>query len=558
MYSNIKSWLKENKEITFLIVAVVVAFLIYSSFYLSLPPKFNSPDETANYFFAKLYADNGILRVLEPLNFVSEGRAHPRSTAAVGGYIVPGGFLGIILLYGWLAKIFGLKIIFILTPLFACLAVFCFYEIIKKIFNSRIALWSSLLLLVHPAFWYYSARGLFPNVLFVSLLIFGFYFLICQEKLIAIGENAYLRKWGGYINYILAGLFFGLALTVRLSEIIWIGGALFLLFIVYKNKVNWRQVALFLIFAVLTFSPIFSYNQIFYESPFLTAYNLSDEQTGGSVGGNGVGWLLSFGRYVFPFGLHFKNILKNFSSYFTGMFWWLAIPLTIGVSWQIKKFIDRKLDKKIQIYLFLCFFVSLFLFIYYGSWLFYDNPAKEVSIGTSYTRYWLPIYILSLPLVAFSLIKFVDWFSGKQKRAMAAVLCLIIFLLSFKLTYFDKNDGLSVVARNVKEYAAIAKEVHQIVESDAVIIVDRADKIFFPEYRIIWPLRDPVVYDLIPDLAKLVPLYYYGVTLPQKDINYLYAKKLDPKEVEIVKIRDFGAETLYRLESGSRNHESGK
>ncbi len=115
------------------------------------------------------------------------------------------------------------------------------------------------------------------------------------------------------------------------------------------------------------------------------------------------------------------------------------------------------------------------------------------------------------------------------------------------MTFFDKNDGLLLVAKNIKKYTVIAKEVNQLVEQDAVIIVDRADKIFFPKYRVIQPFRDEVVYRLITKLAKLVPLYYYGMTLPQKDIDYLYAKKLDPTKVEIIKIKDFGVETLYKF-----------
>lgn len=538
-----KEQLVKNKDILILSLAIVTAFFVCSSFYLTLPSKFNSPDETSNYFFIKLYAENGVLRVFEPLNFFAENRVHPRSVAVANGYLVPGGFLGLIIIYGWLAKIFGLKIVFFLTPFFAGLAVFCFYEIIKKVFDIRVAFWSAMLFLVHPAFWYFSSRGLFPNVLFVSFLIIGFYFLV--RRGLTQTEHGLARN---YIDFILAGMFFGLAMMVRLSEIIWVGSALLTLFLIYRKKVNWKQAILFLIFAIIIFFPIFVYNQIFYNHPLLTAYNLGDGNVVASDS-SGVGWLVSFGRYVFPFGLHFKNILKNFSTYFAGMLWWLAVPFAVGVALFIKKLIYGELDKDQKIFLFFCFFIFLFLFTYYGSWLFYDNPACEPSVGTSYIRYWLPAYILSLPFVVFVLIKFVDWFSGRQKRVMAIVLCLIIFLLSFKLIFFDKNDGLLLVAKNVREYAAIAGEVNQIIEQDAVIIVDRADKIFFPEHQVIQPLRDEQIYKLIPDLANLVPIYYYGITLPQEDIDYLYAKKLDPQEVEIVRVRDFGVETLYKLES---------
>lgn len=573
MYSNTKKWLLENLETVVLFVALIVAFFVYSSFYLSLPPKFNSPDETSNYFFIKNYVENGVIRVFEPLNFAFDDRIHPRSVLVVNGYLVPGGFLGLILIYGWLAKIFSMQIIPFLTPLFASLAVFCFYKIIKKIFDSKIAFWSSFLILIHPAFWYYSARGLFPNVLFLSFLIIGFYFLVCRRIILQItvegdvdarpknffsekGREDFKerRERETYIHFILAGLFFGLAMTVRLSEIIWVGGVLFFLFLIYRKSLSWKQIILFLIFAILTFSPIFAYNQVFYGNPFLTSYNLSDSRIIDSEQWV-LSWLLSFSRYVFPFGLHLKNILNNFSNYFVGLFWWLAIPLVVGLLLYVKKIIDNKLNKEQKIYLGVYLFISSFLFVYYGSWLFYDNPAKEVSIGTSYVRYWLPIYILSAPFIIFVFEKLISLFRGNFKKILVFLLCAVYIFLSVNLTFFDRNDGLVAVKKNVKEYAKIASEVRKIIEPDAVIIVDRADKIFFPEYRVIYSLRDEETYDLIPRIVNLIPLYYYGITLPQKDIDYLYAKKLDPQKVEIVKIKDFGIETLYRLKSRIKNQE---
>ncbi len=555
MYFIIKKWVKENWEKAILIAVIFVAFFVYSNFYLSAisggnfsssSVKFNSPDETANYFFSRMYAKEGVLRIFEPLNFIAENRIQPRSTAVVNGYLVPGSFLGLILVYGWLAKIIGLKAIFYLTPIFAGLAVFCFYEIIRKIFSSQIAFWSALLLLVHPAFWYYSARGLFPNVLFVTFLIFSFYFLARTGESFPDSVRARGGEKNNYVDFILAGLFFGLAMTVRLSEIIWVGSAIIGLFLIYRKKIRYDQAAIFLIFAVLTFSPIFAYNQIFYGNSLMTAYNLGNEGASGP-GGQGAGLIASFAHYIFPFGFHLKNILKNFSNYFAGMFWWLAIPLAAGLSVFIRNFIGGRLEKKHKIYLIFYGAISVFLFAYYGSWLIYDNPAKEVSVGTSYVRYWLPIYILSLPLISFALIKFVGWFRGGQKKIIAVAISLVFFILSAWLVFLDKNDGLVQVKKNVKEYGYISGEVSRMIESDAIIIVDRADKIFFPEHQVIQPLRDNQVYKLIPPLSGEVPLYYYGVTFPEQDISYLYAKKINPNEIEIRKIRDFGIESLYEF-----------
>ncbi len=526
-----------------MIFLVAIFFFVYSSFYLltsAASSKFNSPDEAANYFFIKNYVASGTLKVFEPLNLTAGGMIHPRSVAVVGGYLVPGSFLGLILIYGWLAKIFTLGIVWWLTPFFAGAAVFCFYGILKNIFDRKIAFWSAFLLLIHPAFWYYASRGLFPNILFVALLLIGFYFLVGREN----SPQSPFSKGGSKGGFIPAGLFFGLALTVRLSEIVWVGGALILLFLIYRKNVKWLPTVLFLIFAALPFISVLAWNRAIYGDPLITAYNLG----GGSAVGGGMAWLVSAAKFIFPFGLEIKNVLKNFSTYFVGMFWWFAIPAALGLIVFLKRMILGKLDKKIKTYLLVGGFISLFLFIYYGSWFFYDNPAKEASIGTSYVRYWLPVYILSLPLVAFILIKLVDFIRPLKEKIFAAVLCFIFILFGVNLTFFDKNDGLAYVYKNVNDYAAIAKSVDLLIPSEAVIIVDRADKIFFPEHRVVSPLRDESTYALIPELAKILPLYYYGLPLTEKEMDYLYDGRINREEIEIIEIKNFGAETLYQLE----------
>lgn len=533
----ITKWIKENRAETALIFLALIFFFIYSWFYLGTAAsgaKFNSPDEAANYFFIENYVTEGTLQVFEPLNLTTGGIVHPRSITVSGGNLIPGSFLGLILIYGWLAKIFTLGIVWWLTPFFAVAAVFCFYEIIKNIFDRRIALWSSFLLLVHPAFWYYASRGFFPNVLFTAFILAGFYFLVGRKK-----------SGGGwnFLDYVFSGLFFGLAMSVRLSEIIWVGAALLLLFIIYRKNLKWPKVAAFLFSFGLAFFPVFFYNRAIYGDPLTTAYNLGE----GTATAGGAAWFISAVKFIFPFGLEIKNVLKNFSTYFIGMFWWLAVPATFGAAFFIKKLIAGKLDKKIIAYLSLGGFISLFLFLYYGSWFFYDNPAREASIGTSYVRYWLPIYILSLPLVAFTVSKLVDFIRPLQHKLFAAVLCLIFVLFGVNLTFFDKNDGLAYIYKNVWDYAAIADEVNATISEDAIIIADRADKIFFPEHRVITPLREKSTYAAIPELAKTLPLYYYGLPLVEKEMNYLYDGRLNREEIEIIEIKNFGAETLYQL-----------
>ncbi|MFZ5364379.1 MAG: hypothetical protein ACOZAG_02770, partial [Patescibacteria group bacterium] len=141
----------------------------------------------------------------------------------------------------------------------------------------------------------------------------------------------------------------------------------------------------------------------------------------------------------------------------------------------------------------------------------------------------------------------IDFIRPLQHKLFAAVLCLIFVLFGVNLTFFDKNDGLAYIYKNVWDYAAIADEVNATISEDAIIIVDRADKIFFPEHRVITPLREKSTYAAIPELAKTLPLYYYGLPLVEKEMNYLYDGRLNREEIEIIEIKNFGAETLYQL-----------
>ena len=130
----------EKKYVWLIIFVGFIFFFIYNACYFSLRPSvnnsdmwiFNTPDETANYFFIQKFAENnsstGGLKILEPLNNASPQwqLVHPRSITALDGNLTPGGFLGFIIILGTLAKIIGLQGVFFCLPIFSIFAVVCF------------------------------------------------------------------------------------------------------------------------------------------------------------------------------------------------------------------------------------------------------------------------------------------------------------------------------------------------------------------------------------------------------------------------------------------------
>src|SRR3989344_5323920 len=102
---------------------------------------FNSPDEMANFYFAKEVARHNTLTVREPLNDVLEDHLYPRSILAKNGTLRPISFVGLPRIYGLLAKIFTTASIRFFTGLFAVAGGLFFYFLLRRRFN---IFWSRL------------------------------------------------------------------------------------------------------------------------------------------------------------------------------------------------------------------------------------------------------------------------------------------------------------------------------------------------------------------------------------------------------------------------------
>src|SRR3989339_203277 len=74
-------------------------------------------------------------------------------------------------LYGFFVMILGPMALWYLTPLLTILAAYGWRRIVQRYTNLSIANIAFALFLLHPAVWYYSARGLMHNVLFLDLLV---------------------------------------------------------------------------------------------------------------------------------------------------------------------------------------------------------------------------------------------------------------------------------------------------------------------------------------------------------------------------------------------------
>ncbi|MBI4215532.1 MAG: glycosyltransferase family 39 protein [Parcubacteria group bacterium] len=490
-----------------LALLILAAFLTYSHLYRASGDHFNSPDEAAVYFFTNLLSNESTLKYSEPLNQSVEGQIHPRSMLSVNNYLVPITFPGILVILGLFAKLTSIQWSIYLIPMLSAIAPLLYYSLIRRLFDSKIAWISAFLFYLHPAFIYYSNRNFLPNVLFLDLFIIGLWFL----------WRAWADEyWKQNLFALLGGLMLALALWVRAFEIIWVIPFIAILLINPLTSFS-KGAKLWYAFipAAVIFGLFLLVNQNLYGHVLSTGYYLvnapralPENQAAQSTIDQGtetwLDWTIE----------GIQNIASHFYYYYLFIFFWLSIPLILGIILARKEWGSP--NQKIYFWLFIA--VSLILIIFYGNWNFYDNINKDhISIGNSYTRYFLPSYILALPFIALFLLKI-----SQGKRLYLALWSTAIIVPSLMIT-FHSEEGLNVIKNHLQDYEKQRSIVIDATPPNAVILCERCDKIFFPDRKIM--IVEDSNRTRWTETAKTltnhdVPLYFY-TEMTDADIDFL-------------------------------------
>jgi len=508
--------------------------------------KWSSPDETANYTFAKLYAQTGELQFFEKYNLLAGDLIHPRSIRSDNGVLKPVSFLGLPLIYGQIGKIFGIGILPYLTPILGAIGLIFFALLLRQFFPAKIALSAAALLTFFPPYVYYSARSFFHNVPFTVFLITGLYFISLMVK-----AKAWARIW----TSALAGLFIGGAIITRTSELLWLAPVLLIIWLFYLKKIGIFKLLMFLAFMGLAVLPVLYWNQVLYGSFFSGGYNemntsLQSLTNLTASGQNLQTTAAKIGNTIFYFGFKPWFSLRMFQSYFVNMFWWIFWPAVIGFLIFILKI--KKWRRPQYLYFLIWGITSVVLILYYGSWKFTDNPdPTRFTIGNSYTRYWLPVYLGALPLAAICLNKIAELVFFRLKSLVNCgriVLIGIVALISVNFVYFGSEEGLMYGLVNNNLERKIYHEILDRTEGDAVIITRYHDKLFFPERKVILGLlNDKQMNYYYRRLLGKVPVYYFNFTLPRKDVEYLNERPLKESGFSIIPLTKIDSFSLYKL-----------
>lgn len=580
-FKQLKYKITNNWHFAFVILLALCFFMSVSG-YIFVSQKGNfvkwgSPDENANYVFTELYSQTGKISIFNDISLKASDIVHPRSLRSDYGEMKPVSFLGIILIYGFLASLIKYyNIIPYLTPLFASFGIIFFYLFVKRIFGRRNALISSVMLASFPVYIYYSARSMFHNVLFVDLLIVSAYFFLFSLDNIA--KNTYRDKKNIVILF-LSGGFLGLALITRTSEAIWILPVISFVLLVYLRRVGILNFTFFFLGLFLALLPIFYWNIILYGSPINGGYpemnasihgilHSGNELVNKTVKGNfqkTKELLVKINDIFFHFGLDFLRSWQVFTEYFIKMFYFLFWFAVFGFFIFFSRI--KKWNSKQWVYVLSYLFFSVILVIYYGSWQFNDNPdVNSFTIGNSYTRYWLPVYLGAMPLFSYFLIRItrgIFYFKSKNKTSffsfelrskflvngVRAVLLYMMFFSSISFVLFGSEEGLMNTLSKTEEAKLSYQQVLDLTEDDAVIITKYYDKLFFPDRKVIYgELDDRNMNKLYARVSKIVPLYYFTFSLPNDAIDYLNDRKLKENSLQIKKVELIDSSfTLYKI-----------
>lgn len=538
-------WL-QWKKITIYIGAtgILVYFFFLYSFVAfqelaTTPVKLNSPDETANYYFSKLFAQHSEIGYSEPFLKDTKGLIHPRSMTSSPDVtrVVPVGFLGMVLMYGFLGKLFGSSAILFFTPVIAVGTSVFFYFLLTHFFSKRIAFLSALLLLIHPAYWYYSSRSMFPNVLFVDLIIIGLFFLWRAFDIHGIKKSASM--------FFLSGICIGAALTVRLSELPWVFLFMVFVWMCTLKRSRFFGTLCFFLGVTAALGVLLYYNQQIYGTMFSSGYAFIGEGTSAQQVKKAVSLVL------FPFGFTPNIFWENFFIYGISMFWWFALPASIGIGglfFQGIRTLRKRSIPKEWGYLFATILVGAWLVPFYGSWVVSDTITGEATLGNSYVRYWLVLYCFMIPLAAYGLNHVYEYArKGVGTYIAFPLICFVFLFYSFQEVLLQKTDGLKSVVQHIQEYRDISTFTTQATEENAIIFSSRSDKIFFPERRSAQSFPSFAEADILPALIQQAPVYYYGLE-NQATAQYMSKRYFLPHGVALEYAFDVPrGESLFRV-----------
>ncbi|MBI4121714.1 MAG: glycosyltransferase family 39 protein [Parcubacteria group bacterium] len=515
-------------------------FLVYASFYWGNLGLYPSPDEQANAVFARHLVADGNLQIPRAVDSVF---VHPRSVTIVDQDFVPGFFLGLVLLLGFVGKLLGAWAMPLLPAVLAAAAPFAFYVISRRVFDETTSRLSAVFLFILPPFAYYAGRGFLPNATLVSVLLIGLACLFSGHGYWQQGRHKLAMALG-----CASGLGLGASFIIRPVEWVWVGLILLVLAIANRKAIRWPVMLPGLLCFLLLIGCLAYWQQQTYSAWYLTGYGQHNQELLlPDALGQTMPWPIALvvtgSQAIFPFGVDVWGALGQFTRQTLTMYWWL-LPFFFFGLYAYRQSTGRTPEQKIYSGLFLL--VSAYLILYYGSWVIADHPdPRWISLGVAYHRYWLPIFIMAIPYLVLGL-RFVAARLARYWPPAGLLPWAAVVTISIALTYTFGPDSLGRLKANSVNYGHLRQAVLDATLPDGVIASERNDKLFWPDRQVIH-FGDNDYPGLAVAVERITAPLYVLSALPPSHAAVVEQRDFAPRNLHFIRVAAIDGFTLYRL-----------
>ncbi|MFA6512080.1 MAG: hypothetical protein WCV86_03095 [Patescibacteria group bacterium] len=463
---------------------------------------FTSPDEVVNAAAAQQFAEEGTMTLGSALPEDTAKVFRPRNIEIVDGAFVPSSYLSFPLLLGSMRAVFGENATLLLTPLLATLGLLAFFGIVKYVWNFQNALLSLFLLAFSPGILFFTIKGHWHNIAFISVLL-------CAAWL---GIYAYRSKRIWFI--FLCGLILGFGISLRANEVVWVGVFILIAWWRFLRREKIIYTFLLLFGIGIGILPLLALNDVTFGGPFSFGYTAGVDA---GIAAVDTGLLNKLFRLMMPVATHVALYRTTIQWYGLELFPLFTFLAALGVLFVV---FARRVRGS-MLWLSGSILLAVWLFWYYAGTPYYgaSTSSSHPIIGSSFVRYFLPLTVLFTPLAAHGMQQIIRS-SHHAGKYFAATLLVAFFGFSLHLVIFEKENGLSkFFQKDIPQITEAAEAIKTQTPSDALIIAGAKDKLFFPARRVMgYNEISQDMRDLLPKLLGTYSIYYNDIAARDVDV----------------------------------------
>lgn len=435
----IKNWLAkpDNRvkaaEVLFLSILLLSSFFIYNKLNISGNRWFYAPDDKDIFTFSKVFLETGTLWYQSSYNNTYKTNAFTpgihdyQHDPSKGNKIRASYAPGIYMLVAP-GHILGTRGPFLIVGMLGLLGLLLFYLFLRELFGVPVAMVGTLLQALSPVFVYWS-NMLHTNIAAMTMLMGALYFLVRvvknpDRKLFYFISTAFLvmAVW-------VRGDFAFLAVVIVLAVLIG-----------YAKTLKWKNVGWSAGLFVLLGTMVILVNKLVSGS-YLGIASKADS------GGHAVEVFVKYPlRYI-----NLGVLSSNVRMYIYGM-----VPLMVVLG-LLGLFYCLRSGQWKNPFVIALLIITCFTIIYYGKNASFWGYGKA-WIASSYTRYFLPVFMV---LSILSALFIVNWISIVSPRSLGIAVCAVIILaqtlfsvnlLSTKTFGINYTESWNQASRSVDRY----------------------------------------------------------------------------------------------------------